>query len=123
MKTKPLQYMTLKSFSPSSSSVSYTGKADGTTEVIRPLYFIEDKTNLRVKTGVDNFVVRYFVKSTGAHSQRRGDANTKLSKPGATHEQSPFVYTNPVFCLLYGLLRVRSGDSGVSPSQAPGTFS
>ena len=90
----------------------------------RPLYFIEDKTNLRVKTGVDNFVVRYFfVESTGAHSQRRGDANTKLSKPGATHEQSPFVYTNPVFCLLYGLLRVRSGDSGVSPSQAPGTFS
>ena len=59
MKTKPLQDMALKSFSPSSSSVSYTGKADGTTEVTRPLYFIEDKTNLHVKTGVDNFVVRY----------------------------------------------------------------
>ena len=25
--------------------------------------------------------------------------NTKLSKPDATHERSPFVYTNPVFCL------------------------
>ena len=60
MKTKPLQYMTLKSFSPSSSSVSYTGKADGTTEVTRPLYFIEDKTNLRVKIGVNNFVIRHF---------------------------------------------------------------
>ena len=99
MKTKPLQDMALKSFSPSSSSVSYTGKADGTTEATRPLYFIGDKTNLRVKTGVDNFVVRYFIKSTGAHSQRCGDANTKLSKPGATHEQNPFVYTNPVFYL------------------------
>ena len=99
MTTKPLQDMALKSFSPCSSSVSYSGKADGTTEVTRPLYFIGDKTNLRVKTGVDNFVVRYFIKSTGAHSQRCGDANTKLSKPGATHEQNPFVYTNPVFYL------------------------
>ena len=49
MKTKPLQDMVLKSFSPSSSLVSYTGKADGTTEVTRPLYFVGDKTNLRVQ--------------------------------------------------------------------------
>ena len=50
MKTKLLQDIALKSFSPSSSSVSYTGKADGTTEMTRPLYFIGDKTNLRVKS-------------------------------------------------------------------------
>ena len=37
MTTKPLQDMALKSFSPSSSSVSYTGKADGTTEMTRLL--------------------------------------------------------------------------------------
>ena len=92
MKTKPLQDKVLKSFSPSSSSVSYTGNADGTTEVTLPLYFFGDKTNLRVKTGLDNFVVQYFVKSTGAHLQRCGEANTKLSKPGETHEQNLFYY-------------------------------
>ena len=52
MKTKPLQDIALKSFSPSSSSVSYTGKADGTTELTRLFYFIGDKTKLRIKTGV-----------------------------------------------------------------------
>ena len=70
MKTKLLQYMTLKSFSPSSSSVSYTGKADGTTEVTQPLYFIGDKTNLRGKTGVDNFVVQYFLSNLQVHTHK-----------------------------------------------------
>ena len=56
-------------------------------------------------------------KSTGAHSQRHGDANTKLSRPYATHKQSPFVYTKSVFYLWYGLLQARSGDLGVSPSE------
>ena len=103
MKTNPLQDMALKSFSPSSSSVSYIRKADRTTEVTRPLYFVGDETNLHVKTGVDSFVVWYFFVESTQSTEKLGE------KLLSSMSCNGFVFISVLY-ILFGKKGVRIND-------------